>query len=153
MTIRWDRYEDDDGTGVSYRHSIRSKYVETVEVDAIGSSIRITDGCGNSATRDTNATGYQVTVDGMITDSQLQTIMTNRLKGSTASITTDPISDTLVFETVHISQTDELNAWVEGELDDGVLAYRFQLPIVDSRPMEIVNLPQSMDYVSVDGSR
>lgn len=111
--------------------SVQPVYVENVDVDALGSSSRLTDGCGTSETRDTATTGWQVTIEGTITDSQWRKIREMNLKGNVARFITDPISDQFVVETVHVTQTDELNGWVEDELDDAALAYNFQLQTKD----------------------
>jgi len=111
--------------------SIVPVYVEKVDIDAIGSSTRLTDGCGNSQLRDTNATWWQVTVGGLITHSQFEMLKDMNLKGARATFITDPISDQFVVETVHVTQTDELNEWV-GESDiDSELAYKFQIQTKD----------------------
>lgn len=129
--------------------SVSPVYVDEVDVGAIGSSTRVTDGCGNTSNRDTNATGWQVTISGILTNSQWQTIRDMELKGSSANLITDPISDKFIIEDVNVTQTDKLNRWVsdrktkddvpsafENLLDDSgsdgpELAYNFQIKTKD----------------------
>jgi hypothetical protein len=101
-------------------------------VDAIGTSSRVTDDCGNTENRDTNTTGWQLTIDGLLTHEQWTTLRTMELKGNSATFNTDPISGTFIVEDVNITQTDETNRW-EGENSEysGQLVYAFQITTKD----------------------
>jgi len=108
-------------------------YVGEVMVDAIGSSTRVTDDCGDTETRDTSATGWQLTIDGLLTHEQWRTLRQMDLKGNTATFNTDPISGSFVVEDVSITQTDETNKW-DGPNSEfsGQLVYSFQIKTKDN---------------------
>lgn len=93
--------------------SVTPVYVGQIDYDAYGAVERLTDGCGNTEARTNGATGWQITIEGIVTQSQWETMMRMGLKGNEALITSNGPSDTYVIDDVSFSETDEVNNWVD----------------------------------------
>jgi hypothetical protein len=132
MSVQQDPTESVDVTVTKDGTALSPVYTEEVTVDAIGSSSRVTDACGNTENRDTDTTGWQITLDTYLTDEQWRKLRQMDLRGANANIRTDPIVDTFVIEEIKLTQTEAVNKWKgpDGEYE-GQLLYNVSITTKD----------------------
>lgn len=103
-------------------------YVETYSGDSFGKHTTLHDGCGHTDTRNGGATGFQITVKGIMTLQNLRNARENGLhEGVEVSIVLDPWVETYVCDNFTWDKPNDLNKWYSTEHPEGVEAFTFQL--------------------------
>lgn len=107
-------------------------YVKTYGGDSYGKHTNLHDGCGNNETVNGGATGFQITVEGILTLEQLRKANELNLhKGTEVTITLQPWTRTYICDDFTWDKPNDLNKWYSPEYPDGVEAYTFQIQTKD----------------------
>lgn len=107
-------------------------YTKTYGGDSIGKHDTITDGCGNTLTRQGGATGYQISVEGILTIDQLRTADEMGLaQGTLVELTLQPWTREYIVKQFSWDKPSDLNEWVSPNYPDGIEAFTFQLQTRD----------------------
>lgn len=101
-------------------------YVKKYGGDSYGKHTVLHDDCGNTHTRNGGATGYQVTVDGILTLEQLRKTREIGLdQGAEVTVALEPWVETYICDEFTWDKPNDLNEWYSPEYPDGAEAYTF----------------------------
>jgi len=103
-------------------------YVKTYGGDSYGKHTTLNDGCGNTRTRNGGSTGFQITIEGILTLNQLRDAREYGLhEGARITIDLQPWTDEYICDNFTWDKPNNLNQWVSDEYPNGVEAFTFQL--------------------------
>jgi len=127
--------DDDDGHYVAITvdgQTLEPVHVKDYGADSFGSHTTMTDGCGNRRVREGGGTGFQLTVEGILTLEQLRTAREMELsEGQRVTIDIEPWTESYVLKTFSWDKPNDLNNWYSPTFPLGVSAYTFQLQTKD----------------------
>lgn len=107
-------------------------HVSEYNGDAFGSNTTLTDFCGNRQTVEGDGTGFQITVEGILTLEQVRKARSMGLnEGRVVEITLQPWTDTYTLANFSWTKPSDLNEWYSSNYPDGVPAFTFQLQSED----------------------
>lgn len=107
-------------------------YTKTYGGDSFGKHDTLTDGCGNTLTRQGGATGFQISIEGILTIDQLRTADEMGLgKGTVVELTLQPWSREYIVKEFSWDKPSDLNEWVSPNYPTGIEAFTFQLQTRD----------------------
>jgi len=103
-------------------------FVKTYSADSFGKHDQLTDLCGNSEVRNGGATGFQLTIEGILTLEQVRKAREIGLhEGQLATINFQPWVGEYTIDKFTFDKPSDLNNWYSEEYRDGVPAFTFQL--------------------------
>lgn len=112
--------------------SIQPVHVKTYNADSYGTHSELADACGNTETRQGNATGFQLTMEGILTLDQLREAKRIGLSnGTEVVIDLQPWSEQYIVDTFSFDKPNDLNEWYSPNYPEGVEAFTFQLQTKD----------------------
>jgi len=103
-------------------------FVKTYSADSFGKHDQLSDLCGNSEVRNGGATGFQLTIEGILTLEQVRKAREIGLhEGQLATINFQPWVGEYTIDKFTFDKPSDLNNWYSEEYRDGVPAFTFQL--------------------------
>jgi len=108
--------------------TITPVYVKNYGGDSYGKHSTLNDGCGNTRTRSGGTTGFQITMEGIMTIDQLRSVDEYGIhKGAQITIDMQPWTRTYICDNFTWDKPNDLNKWVSPQYTDGIEAFTFQL--------------------------
>jgi len=127
--------DDEDGYDVTFETDLgvlEPVYVQKYGGESFGQHTTLHDDCGNSSTVNGGATGFQITVEGIMTLEQLRNAREYELhEGTEVSIALQPWVETYICDDFSWDKPSDLNKWYSPEYPDGAEAFTFQLMTKD----------------------
>jgi hypothetical protein len=103
-------------------------HTKTYGMDSHGQSEQLTSDCGTTETRANGATGFHITLEGILTLEQVRKARQLELqKGQRATITLQPWTETYTIDSFSIDKPNDLNEWVSTKYPNGIQAFTYQL--------------------------
>lgn len=118
--------------GVNIGQTIEPVYTKRYSGDSFGTHSVLTDGCGNTQTRRGSGTGFQITLEGILTIEQLREAKRIELnKGTLVDLSLQPWQEEYIVKQFSWDKPSDLNKWYSPEFTDGVEAFTYQLQTRD----------------------
>jgi len=130
-----DEVSEEEGYDVTFETDygvLKPVYVKQYGGESFGKHTTLNDDCGNTKTVNGGATGFQITVQGILTLDQLRKAKEMRLhEGTEVSIQLQPWTRTYVCDDFKWDKPSDLNKWYSPNYPNGKPAFSFQLMTKD----------------------